>query len=1053
MSILGSEPEAPIHVPTVESCEDSHLSRFIRYCEEQVGKKFANYASFDAFSTAEWRMFWKLFLRWSAIKYDGDVEPTCSGTSCEDAVFFPNVSLNYAETLLESNRASDRPAVTAFHGDRDRDTLTGAELHNRVVRLASALRQFGVQPGERVVAIARNGLEAVVAALATIAVGGVFASCAPDMGAEAILSRFNPLRPVALVASVRAIIGDTGAPVAARVFEVASSMRSINHIIALDDGDLAAVANVVVHRYSDLISATADKEFRWVRFPFNHPVFIMFSSGTTGLPKCIIHGAGGTLLEHMKEHLLHCDMKPGDKLFFQTSCAWMMWNWQLSSLASGCEIVLFDGHVTSPETLWDIASKANVTILGTSPSYLQLCAKAGFSPRNHCDLGALRSVLSTGSILADALYDWVRTHVKSLPLQSISGGTDILGCFVLGNPILPVFRGQAQCRSLGLDVRSLARAGEPEEGPGDLVCTNPFPSRPLGLFGDEGGSRFHEAYFAKNPSVWTHGDIIEFTQQGGARIHGRSDGVLNIRGIRIGPAEIYSILGTVDSLVEAMAVEQEVESDPGSARLLLLVVLRDGVTLDNHLAKQIRFTLAARGSASFVPGLIVQVDELPMTLNGKRSEVAARDAVNGNRPRNFEALSNPDVIPAIRRAVQEMTSTAEIAVTSARVNMDSERGVVKTIDQLRAKVLRAFEHALGRTLDPADNSIEMGVDSLQMITVFVELERALGIRLPDEDFASLSINALTVMIWQGLSAGEHRARPDSPQVRAATSADADAIARLLDEGFGRDDIEPRDWRVLLTYEWCRDKPNLGFVLTVDDTIIGFVGTVYSRRNLMGKPVVICNLSCWFVMPAYRGWGALLLRAALQDETVSYTSLTPGTEAGFIFCALGFESLERRKLLLLPFMQSKTLLNGRPQLEFQCDRIGALLSSADRRIFDDHQAYDCLHLVVRDGPNNAYLVVKKRPFHRASLKSIAIPQLSYSEILYCSAPRLLLRHLERIKLSVMRRQRTIAVLAAEQTLGSPLPHGRHRKQQEFYRSPDLSADCFDMLYSELVLLTL
>jgi acetoacetyl-CoA synthetase len=1042
MSAKSPEPEAPFFVPASQTREGSQLAAFIGYCREHAGRPFRTYAEFDAFSRAEWNLFWKLFLEWSSIPYDGNVEPTSTSESCEAATFFPNVSLNYAEALLEPHRTSDRVALTAWHGDRDPETVTGAELHRRVTRLALALRRFGVQPGDRVVAIARNGSEAIVAALATSAIGGVFASCAPDMGAKAILSRFAPLRPVVLVANFRAQRGDEGAPVAARVLEVASSIDSLTRIIALDDIDdahRAGVANVAVETYSELISRADDEALHWIRFPFNHPLFIMFSSGTTGPPKCIVHGAGGTLVEHLKEHLLHCDLRRGDKLFFQTSCAWMMWNWQLSALASGSEIVVFDGRVTGPETIWEITSKEAVTVLGTSPSYLQLCAKASFSPVKDHRFASLRSVLSTGSILPDWLYDWVRDQVKPLPLQSISGGTDILGCFVLGNPGLPVFRGQAQCRSLGLDVQSWN---------GELVCTNPFPSRPLGLFGDDDGSRFHEAYFSKNPSVWTHGDLIEFTPQGGARIHGRSDGVLNIRGIRIGPAEIYSILESVDAVLEAMAVEQEIDRDPANTRLLLLVVLRGGVTLDAQLEKQIRSTLAVRGSASFVPGLIVQVDALPVTLNGKRSETAARDAVNGNRPRNFEALSNPQVIPAISKAVEEAAHRGKAAAASSPASV--EWGAVGSLDQLRDKVLGTFERALGRTPDPADNYLEMGLDSLHMMTVLMALEEALGIGLSDEVFSAPTINELSEAIWHGLSAEERASKPNAVHVRRATADDTPRIVELLREGFGPDEREPQTWSALLSYEWISEKPNLGFVLMAGERIVGFVGTVFSRR----KDVVVCNLSSWYVLPKYRGWGALLLRAALQDETVSYVSLTPGPEAAATFRALHFWPVERKKIYLLPFADAETLLHRRPELELRHERIRELLSPEERRIFDDHQPYDCLHLVVRDGAEHAYVVCKKRPFRRPYLKNVpGHSLLSYSEVLYCSAPELLSRHVERVKLTVLWRQRTLALQVGEQMLGSPLPRGGRRKQLEFYSSTELAADPVDLLYSELVLLRL
>jgi acetoacetyl-CoA synthetase len=388
----------------------------------------------------------------------------------------------------------------------------------------------------------------------------------------------------------------------------------------------------------------------WPRFPFNHPLFILFSSGTTGVPKCIVHGAGGTLLEHAKEHRLHGDFGPRDRLYFHTSTGWMMWNWQLSALAAGTTIAVYDGSVSFPEqdALWQLVAREKVTVFGTSPAFLQFCRDAGIVPNQRVDLGALRAMQSTGSILFDSHYDWVAENVKSLPLQSISGGTDIIGCFVLGNPNLPVYRGESQCVSLGLDVRALPEKDAAERDRGELVCARPFPSRPLGLFGDREGSRFHEAYFSQNEGVWTHGDYVELTERGTARILGRSDGVLNIRGVRIGPAEIYHVLQDVPEIAEAMAIEQSAPAEPGGTRLVLLVVLREGSLLDRPLALRIKKELSRRASPVHVPSVIAAVPELPTTFSGKRSEKAARDVLNGRAATNVAALKNPGSLDVLR---------------------------------------------------------------------------------------------------------------------------------------------------------------------------------------------------------------------------------------------------------------------------------------------------------------------------------------------------------------------------------------------------------------------
>ena len=406
-------------------------------------------------------------------------------------------------------------------------------------------------------------------------------------------------------------------------------------------------------RLLDLVGAVhgvADAE--WPRLPFDHPQFVMFSSGTTGPPKAIVHGTGGVLLEHIKEHRLHGDLRPDDTLYFHTSTAWMMWNWQLSALAVGACIVLYDGPVLGPATLWEIVADERVTVFGTSPAYLQLCQDAGYRPAEAVDLTRLRAVLSTGAVLHDWQFDWLAQTVGPQPLQSISGGTDILGCFVLGHPELPVRVGRCQARSLGLDVAAVDEDGKEVVGRvGELVCRRPFPSRPIGFLRDPDGTRFHAAYFAHHAGMWTHGDLVEFDPDGSARMHGRSDGVLNVNGIRIGPSEVYIALRRIPEIADAMAVEQRDPDHRGQSRMVLLVVLRPGAILDGELHRTIRRTLRREASPAHVPSVVAAVPELPITHNGKRSERAARDAVNGEPIANETALRNPACLAAIRLAV------------------------------------------------------------------------------------------------------------------------------------------------------------------------------------------------------------------------------------------------------------------------------------------------------------------------------------------------------------------------------------------------------------------
>jgi acetoacetyl-CoA synthetase len=700
-----------VFVPSAKS--EIELESFARFCEGQLGERFAEPQAFHAFSVERFRDFWRLFVEWADPLREGELEPVCTDDRCEFASFFPNLRLSYAENLLASRspEQDEQVALVGHHGDGRRKELTRRELRERVRTLAAHLRAFGIEPGDRVVAIAGNHPEAAIGALAAATLGATFSSAAPDMGAAAVLSRFEQLAPKLLLA-------DLGSESAA---EVASSLPTLQALVALDDRPVPEGIGLPVHRLSELASTPPPEPLAkgWERFPFNHPLFILFTSGTTGAPKCIVHGTGGTLIEHLKEHRLHGDLGPEDTLFFQTSAAWMMWDWQLSALACGARVVLYDGPLAEPGTLWQIVSAERATVFGTSPPYLQLCEEAGYSPRREAPVPSLRAVLSTGSVLRDWQFDWVAEEVGPVKLQSISGGTDIIGCFVLGHPQLPVRRGMLQSRSLGLDVQALATEATPTGSEvGELVCRNPFPSRPLGFLGDEDGSRFHDAYFAANEGVWTHGDLIEFDAEGQARIHGRSDGVLNIQGVRIGPSEIYQALREVPEVKEAMAVEQRREA---GGRLVLLAVLREGAELDRELTARIRKTIAARTTALHVPELVVAVEALPATHSGKRSECAGRDAVEGREAANRKALANPEALEQIREAV----AAAEAAQAVGGLEALAEDA------PLREQVRASWETALGlEGVGDDEDFFGLGGTSLQAVEVFTLIRDRLGVELP-----------------------------------------------------------------------------------------------------------------------------------------------------------------------------------------------------------------------------------------------------------------------------------------------------------------------------------
>ena len=723
------ELRTPVYMPSSKDIAASKMTAFTAALEAYTGEVFANYEALHNFSVREYRIFWKYFALWSQsiLNFSGEMAPVCMGHECEDAQFFPQAQLNYADSLLNfSVAAADAPALTACHADGRGVRWTRGELRERVARLAQALSALGLNEGDRVVAVMRNDADAILTALAVTALGATLSTSAPDMSAQAMLDRFAPLAPRFLFAHTSAQLFDRGVSLARTVAELAAALPSLQGIIQLDEAVLQDTVKQPIYALNELIKTGDASRFVWRNFPFNHPLFVMFSSGTTGKPKCIVHGAGGSLLEHVKEHRLHTDLRPGDRLYFHTSCAWMMWNWQLSTLASGVEIVTYDGPLSTVDRLWRLVADERITVFGTSPAYLRMSEDADLVPGRQLDLSALRAILSTGAVLYDEQFNWVFEHVKPLPLQSICGGTDILGCFVLGNPNLPIYAGEAQCKSLGLDVQAWEQ-GARASVVGQLVCLNPFPSRPLGFFGDTDGASFHAAYFNQNAKIWTHGDLIEITPEGSARLHGRSDGMLIVRGINVAPNEIYRVLKNVEEIQDAMVVEQRLQSVTNNLstvksydqHIVLLLVLRNCSALSGALTAHIRQVLARNLSEAHVPDRIIAVEALPVTHSGKPSEAAARSAVNNLPIENSAALRNPECLESIRsRSAPNIESIPE-PVTGA-LN-----------EQLEQQFQTLWEKLFGfGPIGCDDNFFELGGNSLLAARFLAEVHQSIGRALP-----------------------------------------------------------------------------------------------------------------------------------------------------------------------------------------------------------------------------------------------------------------------------------------------------------------------------------
>lgn len=652
----------PCWMPSEDARRTSHLAHFIAARQgEGVPLPDADhpeaFSSVHRWSVTERAAFWQAIFRmalpavsWSeaavAVEHGDVMAPPQRG----GARWFPSARFNFAEVLLDGDPAD---VVLAPWNERGaREKWTRARLRSEVARLQTALRAEGVGQGDRVAGWIPNIAEAVVAMLASASIGAIWTSCSPDFGVSGVVDRFGQTEPRVLIFADGYRYGGKTHDCVRRALELAERLPTIRRFVMIEDlGDRRCPEDKRFISWRRFMAGGETEQPQFDALPFDHPLWILYSSGTTGLPKCLVHGAGGSLLQLVKEHRLHCDLRRGERLFYFTTCGWMMWNWLVTGLASGATLILYDGSPMPPEEgdiLWRLAEEARVSIFGTSAKFLALAEKEGVRPRGQGrTLSSLRAILSTGSPLAPESFDWIGRELPGVQLSSIAGGTDIVSCFVLGNPLGPVFRGEIQGLGLGMDVAILRHDGTPahNEEPGELACLSPFPSMPIAFWKDPDGARYHAAYFGVWPGVWRHGDWARFTSHGGVVISGRSDTTLNPGGVRIGTAEIYRQVETITDVLEALVIGQRIPgAADGDVRVVLFVRLREGIALDEELRERLRRRIREGASPHHVPKVIIAVPDLPRTRSGKLSELAVKSVVEGRDVENTGALANPEAL-------------------------------------------------------------------------------------------------------------------------------------------------------------------------------------------------------------------------------------------------------------------------------------------------------------------------------------------------------------------------------------------------------------------------
>jgi len=655
----------PLWSPGDARKADTNMARFSQWASAKLGRDLSDYRALHAASIEDPAWFWSSLWDYASVIGEKGVPPyLVDAHKMPGAKFFPEARLNFAENVLA--RLLEGDALVFWGEDKVKRRMSSTELRRQAAQVQSMLRAAGVTAGDRVAAILPNMPEAITAVLGATAEGAVWSSCSPDFGVQGVLDRFGQIEPKVLIACDGYYYAGKTIELTERLTEIVSKLPSVEKVVIVSYlGQAASVVdklNAVLGRgkiaetWAEAVLSQEAETPTFNRLPFAHPLYILFSSGTTGVPKCIVHSAGGTLLKHICEQHLHSDIKPGDRVFYFTTLGWMMWNWLVTCLGSGATLLLYDGSPFYPSNriLWDYAAEEGCTHFGTSAKYIDALKKSGLEPRTSHKLDTVRVVLSTGSPLAPESFDYVYEHIKpDVHLASISGGTDIVGCFVLGIPTEPVWRGEIQGPGLGMAVDVFDDEGKPlRRGKGELVCVRPFPSMPICFWNDPDGQKYTGAYFSRYENVWHHGDFAEWTEHGGMIIHGRSDATLNPGGVRIGTAEIYRQVEKLPEVQESIVIGQEWEGD---VRVVLFVVLKPGLKLDDALIDRIKTQIRTGASPRHVPAKVIQVADIPRTKSGKITELAVRDVVHGREVKNKEALANPEALELFRNLPELQT--------------------------------------------------------------------------------------------------------------------------------------------------------------------------------------------------------------------------------------------------------------------------------------------------------------------------------------------------------------------------------------------------------------